>query len=117
MPRRIKVVAACFLLYGAWSVIWSMSLVYVFLQDKTDEWPLSFATRYLLPPAILFFGTITSVAGIALLRRADWGRPLSILISLLSLLFFPKGTLFGLFALWALYSTAVPPETARLSTA
>ncbi len=43
------------------------------------------------------------VAGIGLLRRREWARILTIVLSILHLLHVPLGTIVGVYSLWALF--------------
>ncbi|MCC6558738.1 MAG: hypothetical protein IT372_37875 [Polyangiaceae bacterium] len=52
------------------------------------------------------------VAGYGLLRRRAWARPLGMALAVLNLFFAPIGTLFGVYALWALI-TEGPDEPPR----
>jgi hypothetical protein len=46
------------------------------------------------------------LAGIGLLRRANWGRVLAIIVAALGLLNFPIGTVIGVYALWVLFQSS-----------
>jgi hypothetical protein len=46
------------------------------------------------------------LAGIGLLRRRNWGRILTIVVSFLNLLNFPIGTAIGAYSLWVLFQDA-----------
>lgn len=47
-------------------------------------------------------------AGYGVLRHANWGRILAIVVAILSLLCFPIGTMVGLYALWVLLQESAP---------
>jgi hypothetical protein len=50
------------------------------------------------------------VAGIGLLRHLSWARWLTLILAVVDLVFVPVGTLFGIYAIWAL----MQDETAEL---
>ena len=52
------------------------------------------------------------IVGIGLIKRQPWARIGGIVVAVLSLLVVPFGTVFGVYALWVLFS----PDTERLFT-
>jgi hypothetical protein len=57
-------------------------------------------------PVIMVVAVLASalalLVGYALLTRRPWGRPLAIVVAVLSLLKFPFGTALGIYTLWVL---------------
>lgn len=100
-PLRVKLVASLLLTYGVLQLL-ATSAWFVF-SSRFEEFPP--ALRYLIVPAELTLGAVAGAAGFGLLRRTSWARPVATLVALAALLVVPFGTLFGVFALWAL-STA-----------
>lgn len=111
MPTRIRVLVVCFFVYGAFNLALAIVMGLVFNTDTDGSLPVGAVTRHLLPLAMSVLAAAAIAAGVGMSRRTPWARPLAILLAFLSLLFFPIGTLFGAFALWALSSTAVSAET------
>ena len=52
------------------------------------------------------------IVGIGLLKRRQWARIGGIVVAVLALIVVPFGTVFGVYALWVLFS----PETERMFT-
>ena len=103
----MRFLGALFVLYGIGTACWGLLLVGPFffasqeVMAKSDTF-VSPHAQVVLPPALVVLGLFRIAAGIGLLLRTGWGRPLATLMSLVSLLFPLEGTIFGLFALWIL---------------
>ena len=69
--------------------------------------------------AVLFFITMiaNAAAGWALFKMLEWGRWLSIALSVLSLLLFPVGTIIGGVTIWYLLQPAVKESFLTLGIA
>lgn len=104
---RIKLVAIGFLFFGLAMFAWAALLVLGLSMEETREKLLEGAPVHLVAPGVAFLAMCALSTAIGLLRRAEWSRPVSTLLCLSSLLFFPVGTAFGLFGIWAL-STTLP---------
>ena len=107
MPHRLRLLGIFYLAYGALYTAVA-ALIALLTSFAPDDIPIPIP--YLAFLAMGIMGSATFAAGLGLLRRSSWGRPLAILMALLSLLMLPIGTVIGLFGLWALSSTAKPPE-------
>jgi hypothetical protein len=62
--------------------------------------------------AAVFFGLLSLpslIAGWGLLKPRRWARILGIIVAALSLMHFPWGTAFGIYALWVLLSKQTEP--------
>jgi len=105
LPKRIKVLVVCFILYGAFYFLLAIVMGLAFGLDADKRLPIGTIARYLLPLAMSILAAATIAAGIGLRLQTLWARPLAIFLALAALLFVPLGTLFGAFALWALSST------------
>ncbi len=77
--------------------------------DEEAIWITSIIGFSLAGP-FLFIEALKIVGGIALLQRRPWARILVLILSLLSLVFFPVGTAYGIYALWVL----MKDDTVRL---
>lgn len=69
----------------------------------------------IITTALLIRSLLCVVAGIALLRRASWGRMLAIVAAFLMLIHPLFGTALGIYALWVLLPGASGQEYAQLA--
>jgi hypothetical protein len=53
------------------------------------------------------------VAGIGLLRRQEWARYLALVVAFFNMIWFPIGTLIGLYAFWVLLQESAPAYFSR----
>ena len=52
--------------------------------------------------AFIVFAIPGLLAGIGLLRRASWSRPLALVVGFFNMMWFPLGTILGLYTFWVL---------------
>lgn len=57
---------------------------------------------------LIISGILWIINGWALLNRKPWARILTIILSILSLLSFPIGTIVGIYGLWAMFQSRDP---------
>ncbi len=115
MDKHVTAVAALFIAFGALGVFLALIIlvaaVALGLAQTDDEaiWIFS-----ILMPAMAVFILLTAAAkivgGIALLQRRPWARILVLILSFLSLPWFPIGTAYGIYAIWVL----MKDDTVRL---
>lgn len=95
LGNGVMVLAACF-------VVFLLPGIGIISQDSTALGIL--ATIGVSVAAFLVFLALPGVvSGFGLLKRKAWGRVLAIVVSILSLVAFPVGTLVGLYAIWVLF--------------
>jgi hypothetical protein len=77
-----------------------------------DAEALVILTAIAMPLAFFFmlFSVLNVIGGIGVLRRRNWARYLTMVLSVLDLFNFPIGTAFGIYCIWVL----AKEETARL---
>ena len=115
MEKHLNVVAALEIGFGIFWIVFGgiilfvLSLVGGLIDDKD--------ARFILPligqivAAFLFFTSIPGIiAGIGLVRRKEWGRILTLILSVIGLMNFPVGTAVGIYSIWVL----VQDETVAL---
>ena len=59
---------------------------------------------------------VSLIAGLGLLERQSWGRPLALVMAFIALLNVPFGTALGVYTLWVLMSPQADFEYKRLAT-
>ena len=115
---HVKVLGWLVLLSGLFGVMAACCLLFGMLGVATtaDER----VPRVILPIIGLamsgFVGSLSAIsvaAGYGLLRRRPWGRALALVDAFLGLLWFPIGTVFGLYAFWVLAPTRAADYFAR----
>jgi hypothetical protein len=124
METHVKVLGALQIALGALSLIGAIVLTVVFMTGAGAIGMSGDPDAARALPFLGFIGTalvsllvVTSlpgiVIGIGLLRLRPWARILGIVLSALSLVMIPFGTLLGIYGLWALLSK----DTERLFAA
>jgi hypothetical protein len=115
MEKHLNVVAA---LQIGFSVLWIvigiiilfiLSMIGGFVDDKDANFILPLIGQIIA--AFLFLISIPGViAGIGLLKRKEWGRILTLVLSVIGLMNVPVGTAVGVYSIW----TLVQEETIAL---
>ena len=127
--RHVHTLGILWIVYAGWTMLrWIM--VVPFLAGMTHNWNFPFghgSEGFMLPfermpwlipiitTALLIRSLLCVVAGIALLRRASWGRMLTIVAAFLMLIHPLFGTALGIYALWVLLPGASGQEYAQLA--
>ena len=115
MNTHVKVLAALQIAFGAFGLLLAVLLVFVFggaagIVGASGDPDASFAVPIigLTGMALVGFLSLTSVPsviiGIGLLRLRPWARIAGIVVSIVSLVMFPFGTVLGVYGLWVLFS-------------
>ncbi len=123
MGQHVKVLGILFIVFGSLSLIGAFTLLLVFggaagivgivAQEEPDAaiaLPIIGIVGLGLFLLILVVSIPEIFAGVGLLKFKAWGRVLGIVISVLSLMKFPLGTVLGGYGLWVLLSS----ETVQL---
>jgi hypothetical protein len=115
MEKHLNVVAA---LQIGFSVLWIvigiiilfiLSMIGGFINDRDANFILPLIGQ--IVATFLFLISIPGViAGIGLLKRKEWGRILTLVLSVIGLMNFPIGTAVGVYCIW----TLVQEETISL---
>lgn len=124
MDTHVKVLGALQIAFGAIGLLFAVLLVFVFggaagIVGASGDPEASIAVPIigLTGMALVGFLALTSlpsvIVGIGLVRLRPWARIAGIVISMLSLVMIPFGTIVGVYGLWVLFS----PDTERLFAA
>ena len=123
MDLHVKILAAFHLILGVLGLIGSLMALLLFggaagivsiaAINEPKAWlavPVVGLIGSMLVMLILTLSVPGIIAGIGLLKRRQWARILTIVLSVLSLINIPFGTFLGIYGLWVLLSQ----DTARL---
>ncbi len=114
MERHINVVAALQIGYSILELVIGV-LIFIllhFVGDFVDERDAEFVLSIVANVLIVLFVILSVpgiIAGMGLMKRKEWARILTLVLSVLHLLSFPLGTAVGVYSIWAL----VQPENAE----
>jgi hypothetical protein len=115
MEKHINVVAALQIGLSILGIIIGLLFftLFYFIGDIVDDHDAELVLSIIANILIIVI-TILSIpgiiAGIGLFKRKEWARILTLIISVLDLIYFPLGTAVGVYSIWAL----VQPETVEL---
>lgn len=115
MDTHVKVLGALQIAFGAFGLLAALLLVFVFggaagIVRASDSPDASIAVPIigLTGIALVVFLLLTSlpsvIVGIGLLRHSPWARIAGIVLSIVSLIMIPFGTMVGVYGLWVLFS-------------
>ena len=116
METHVKVLAILYIVFGAFFVLGAMVLMATFggasaivgttadPEDAAIALPIIGLTGMALSAFLLALGAPGLVAGIGMLKFANWARILGIVLSALNLIHIPFGTILGAYGLWVLLS-------------
>lgn len=116
MDRHINLIGVLWIVMGGLALTFGLIGFVVlfgvsFIPDIEPEAP--FILRTIGTAAVFFFALIgvpKIIAGIGLLKKKEWGRILTLIVSFISLLNFPLGTALGIYSIVIL----VKAETIQL---
>ncbi len=115
MDKHVTAVAAIFIAFGALGVCVALIILVAVVGggllsgDEEAIWITSIVGLSIAGP-LLLIEPLKIVGGIALLQRRPWARILVLILSFLSLIMFPFGTAYGVYAIWVL----MKDDTVRL---
>lgn len=107
-----KILGALFVAYGALNftggiaLLASINVVNIFVDEIEVIQLVTFFSRFL--GSVLVLTAIPAlVAGIGFLQEKDWAKVLALIVGIIYLLFFPIGTIIGIYAIWLNAQTIV----------
>jgi hypothetical protein len=115
MDTHVKVLGALQVAFGAMGVMLALLMIFVFGgaagivgASGDPEAAIAVPIIGLTGTALVIFLLMTSlpgvIVGIGLLRLRPWSRIAGIVISMISLIMIPFGTVVGVYGLWVLFS-------------
>ena len=121
MDTHVKVLGSLQIALGAMGLFGALILVFVFGgvtsamgasadPDAQIALPIVGITGMALVTVVAATSIPSVVIGVGLIRLRPWARVAGMVISILSLMFIPFGTIVGIYGMWVLFSK----ETERL---
>jgi len=115
MDKHITAVGTLFIAFGVQGVFIAMIVLVAVVGGgllSGDEMAIRITSLVGLSVAVPLFlvESLKIVGGIGLLQRRPWARILVLVLSFLSLIIIPIGTMYGMYAIWVL----MKDETGRL---
>ncbi len=115
MEKHVNVIAALRIGFSILGLVVGIILFIVLyiIGDFADENEAKFVLTLIANILIIFFIMLSIpgiIAGIGLLRRKEWARILTLILSVFDLFNIPIGTAFGVYSIWAL----VQPEVVEI---
>jgi hypothetical protein len=112
MEKHINVVAAIRIAFGFLGLAIGTAgfIILKVIGNVTHEPDANFVLTLIAYIALIFFIVISIpglIAGFGLLKRKEWARILTLIISVIDLFNFPIGTAIGVYCIWALSNNEV----------
>jgi len=116
-----KIIGALYVAYGALNftaavaLLASINVVNIFV-DEIEVIQLVTVFSRLIGSALLIVSIPAIIAGIGFLQEKDWAKVLSLIVGIIFLLFFPIGTIIGIYAIWLNAQTVIKDKEPRYAT-
>jgi hypothetical protein len=116
-----KILGALFTIYGALNftagiaLLASINIVNIFV-DEADIIQLVTVFGGFIGGILLVTSVPAIIAGIGLIQEKDWSKVVGLIIGIIYLLFFPIGTLIGIYSIWLNAQTVVKEKPPRYAT-
>lgn len=102
-------------IFGGVSIIAAMTFVHTFVHEP-DLVDLVLILSKMIGISLLVISVPALVAGIGLLKEQDWAKPFSLVIGIIYLLFFPVGTMIGIYSIWLSTQQVIKEKAPVLAT-
>ncbi|HXG58309.1 MAG TPA: hypothetical protein VNL91_04755 [Thermoanaerobaculia bacterium] len=114
MESHVKVVGVLYVILGVLGVIAGLALFGLIagagaISGDRDAFFITGTIGTIIGAFIVIMSLPSILGGIGVLRRRNWGRVLTIVLSFINLLGFPIGTAIGAYSLWVLLNDQSRP--------
>jgi len=116
-----KIIGAIFVAYGALNftggiaLLASINVVNIFVHEIEVVQFVTLFSRFI--GGILLVTSIPAIiAGIGFIQEKDWSKILGLIVGIIYLLFFPIGTLIGIYAIFLNAQTVIKEKEPRYAT-
>ena len=116
-----KILGAILVAYGALNftagvaLLASINVVNIFV-DEVDIIQLVTLFSRVIGGILLLTSIPAIVGGIGLIQEKDWSKFLGLIVGIIYLLFFPIGTLIGIYSIWLNAQTVIKEKEPRYAT-
>jgi hypothetical protein len=116
-----KIIGALFVAYGALNLtaaialLASINVVNIFV-DEIEIIQLVTVFSRLIGGALLIVSVPAIIAGIGFLQEKEWSKILGLIVGIMFLLFFPIGTIIGIYAIWLNAQTVIKEKEPRYAS-
>jgi hypothetical protein len=113
-----KILGALLVAYGALNftggvaLLASINVVNIFVDEIEIIQLVTVFSRF-IGGALLVTSIPAIVAGIGFLQEKDWAKILGLIVGIIYLLFFPIGTIIGIYAIWVNAQTVIKEKEPR----
>jgi hypothetical protein len=110
MEKHIKILSVLWIVSGALGLVWAFFLFWIlfgisFIPEIGYEAPIILRTVAIWATAFIAVLSIPDIiAGIALSKKKEWGRLLTLALAFFNLLCFPFGTALGIYSMVILFN-------------
>ena len=114
MDQHVKVVAILSIIFGVLMAFLGLALFGIIAgagvaSGEREEMIVTGWVGTLVGGLFVILSLPSIIGGVGLLKRRDWGRILILIVAALSLLNFPFGTAYGIYAFWVLVNDQTRP--------
>ena len=114
MEQHITVVGVLSIIFGALSALLGLALFGIItgagvLSGDQEAAFITGAVGTIVGGALILISLPSIIGGVGLLKRKNWARIVIIIVAALSLLNFPFGTAYGVYAIWVLINDQTRP--------
>lgn len=93
-------------LIGGVSAIAAINIINMFIDEPEIIHMVTFFTR-LIGIVLVVISVPAFIAGVGLVREKDWSKNLAFVVGIIFLIFFPVGTIIGIYSIWLNSQTVI----------
>jgi hypothetical protein len=111
MENHVKIISVLWIVSGALGFVWAIFIFGIlfgtsFIPDIGHEAPIILRTVAIWVTSFIAILSLPDIiAGIALSKRKEWGRILTVVLAFFNLLCFPFGTALGIYSIVILFNS------------
>ncbi|HLF35162.1 MAG TPA: hypothetical protein VI583_13050 [Cyclobacteriaceae bacterium] len=102
-------------IFAALSLIAAMNIIYAFLDEPEIVDFIAILSK-MIGIVLLVVSVPALVTGIGILKEKEWSKPFSLIIGIVYLVFFPVGTIIGIYTIWLSTQTVIKEKEPVMAT-